>query len=230
MSGVCVILAGGLGTRLKSVTGDLPKCLAPIGGIPFIIRQMEELSDQGVNRFVLALGHAADVVVKRIAKENFRFEVISVVEPRALGTGGAMLNAFNAVGISESNVVNGDTLIEGDISSIFSDLDLSTGEFVRLAGINVADRHRFGGLEVEGNRVVSFVEKGVSGGGFINSGCYRVNIKAFDGLSCQERFSFEDSILAPLVARKNVGFVPIDGRMIDIGIPDDYNKLNSIYV
>lgn len=229
MNRYCIILAGGFGTRLRAVTGDLPKCLAPIGGIPFIIRQMAGLADQGFNRFVLALGVGAGAVVDCVSRVKTKYEIINIVEPHALGTGGAILNALNCTGLAEAVVINGDTYLTADLSPMFFSLDTANDELVRIAGIRVDDRQRFGGVEVDGRWVSEFIEKGVSGSGLINSGCYRVGINAFNGILPNTKLSFEDQVLYPLVQKRQVGFVSISGEMIDIGVPSDYWKMNIRY-
>jgi D-glycero-alpha-D-manno-heptose 1-phosphate guanylyltransferase len=90
----CIVLAGGLGTRLRSVLADVPKCLAPVGARSFLEIQLEFLAGQGVERFVLSLGHLAQQV--EAASKSFRLaERLSIVtEPHALGTGGAVLHAM----------------------------------------------------------------------------------------------------------------------------------------
>ena len=87
---VCVVLAGGLGTRLRSVLADRPKCLAPVGAQPFLLLLMRHLAAAGVGRFVLSLGHLAPQVLDAVRGFDLGVPVQAVVEPHALGTGGGL--------------------------------------------------------------------------------------------------------------------------------------------
>lgn len=217
----CVVLAGGLGTRLRSVLPDLPKCLAPVDGRPFLERQLELLKRQGIDRFVLSLGYGAAQVQERIAGWSGQFDIIGcVVEHEPLGTGGAIQFAMREAGLQEALVVNGDTWVGGDLSAMRA--PLAGGELVRMAIVEVPDRSRFGGVAVDPNgRVTRFIEKGQSGPGPINAGLYRVAAKTF-GAADSGAFSFESQTMVRLTARGQLGATLVAGPFIDIGVPDDY--------
>src|ERR1700740_2891873 len=85
-----LILAGGLGSRLAGVLGDIPKVLAPVEGRPFLDYQLDYLMGEGVRKVVLSLGHRAEVVLAHLAQNKSAVPVETVVEPRPLGTAGAI--------------------------------------------------------------------------------------------------------------------------------------------
>ena len=88
----CIILAGGLGTRLRSVVAELPKCMAPVAGRPFIDYVIDYFLEQGVEKFILALGYKAEVIIGHIEQQYTNLEVQYSIETEPLGTGGARMN------------------------------------------------------------------------------------------------------------------------------------------
>lgn len=220
----CVILAGGLGTRLRSVVADLPKCLAPVGSRPFLDIQIHALAAQGVDEVVLSLGHMADKVIEAVGSSLAGIAVRHVVERELLGTGGAIAHVLDTLGLDEVLVANGDTWLEGDLGAMLAPLDRAGGEAFRMAVVQVPDRTRFGGVEFDrAGRVEGFLEKGQRGAGCINAGLYRLSREALP----RERagaYSLEADILPALVAQGSVRACLVDGAFIDIGVPDDYRR------
>lgn len=228
MSPTCIVLAGGLGTRLRSAVPDLPKCLAPIAGKPFLEWQLRSLSDRGVTRFVLALGHGAEQVTHAIAQPWARnLQIDTVIERELLGTGGAARFAMVEAGLEEALVANGDTFLGGALDEMLSPLDVERGEAMRIATVQVADRSRFGGVAVDpARRVTAFLEKGQSGAGPINAGLYRVHRRAFDS-EAPGAFSMETSVMPKLVEGLTLQARELAGPFIDIGIPEDYHLFDT---
>ncbi len=218
----CVILAGGLGTRLKSVVADLPKCLAPVGSRPFLELQIEALGHAGVNDVVLSLGHLADLVIAAVGTQLAGASIRHVVERELLGTGGAIAYVLDTLGLDEVLVANGDTYLDGDLAAMLEPLDRQAGELFRMAVVEVPDRTRFGGVQFDADgRVTGFLEKGQTGSGYINAGLYRLCRDALPrGRS--GAYSLESDVLPALVRSGVVRACIVDGDFIDIGVPDDY--------
>lgn len=227
MAITCIILAGGLGTRLQSAVPDRPKCLAPVGDRSFLEIQLSLLAQQGVTAFVLSLGHLAQQVVAEANRLRGRFDVKTVIEPSPLGTGGAMAFAMYSLGLDEVLVTNGDTFLGGNLSTMLQPLDLPRQELARMAVIHVPNRRRFGGVQSVGGRVTGFSEKGACGPGWINAGLYRLHARVFDTQQPGSAFSFETQILPGLAANGKLDACQIDGAFTDIGIPDDYYRFCS---
>ena len=117
----CIILAGGLGTRLKSEVSSLPKCLAPVRGHSFLELQLRSLAGRGLDHFILALGYRAGDVMKEIAADWARqYRIDVVTEGTALGTGGAVKNALRCSSTKEAIVVNGDTFVGGQLNRFWT--------------------------------------------------------------------------------------------------------------
>lgn len=220
----CIVLAGGLGTRLGDVLQGLPKCLAPVGGRSFLSIQLDALAAQGIGPFVLALGHAAEPVMDEARALRARHVVDWVVEPERLGTGGAALYALNECGLDEALVTNGDTHLSGSLAALLPPLRREQGEILRMATVQLADRRRFGGLVLEGDRVVDFLEKGAASAGAINAGIYRLARAVFGARHPGQAFSLETEVLPGLARQRRIGAAPVDGSFIDIGVPEDYSR------
>ncbi|MBZ8140426.1 nucleotidyl transferase [Rubrivivax gelatinosus] len=220
----CIILAGGLGTRLRAIVGDVPKCLAPVRGKPFLHWQIDSLRRRGVERFVLSLGHGASQVEDAVAAFDTSVRIDCVTEPRALGTGGAIAFALDACGLREAMVANGDTSLGGDLQPMLGPIRADAGEQLRVATTLVTDRARFGGLEADSDgRVVHFLEKGTQGPGPINAGLYRVHRAALPSGN-DAPYSLESECFPALTARGALFAAPVSGPFIDIGVPEDYRR------
>lgn len=228
MSTPCIVLAGGLGTRLRSAVPDLPKCLAPIAGRPFLEWQLRSLTKCGIKHFVLALGHGADQVLESLAQPWARdLSIDTVIERELLGTGGAARFAMGKAGLDDVLITNGDTFLGGSLQTMLAPLDLTGGELMRIATVQVPDRTRFGGVAVDAaQRVTAFLEKGQTGAGPINAGLYRIHRHAFD---CEDQgnFSMETQIMPRLVAKGALQARELSGPFIDIGVPADYRLFDT---
>lgn len=225
----CVILAGGLGTRLREVLHDRPKCLAPVGDRTFLEIQIARLARAGVTDVVLSLGYGADLVVRSLAENTPPVPVRYEVERELLGTGGAVVRAMDVFGLDEALVANGDTYLDGNLSQMLTSLDHSGRELFRMAAVVVPDRYRFGGIETNASgRVVRILEKGQRNGGLINAGLYRL-CRAALPKDRTGSYSLETDVLPALVEQGAVTLIEIDGTFIDIGIPADYKRFCAEY-
>lgn len=220
----CILLAGGRGTRLREAVPGVPKCLAPVVGTPFLELQLEHLASRGVERFVLALGHLAGPVIKVARALKASFNVEWVVEPHALGTGGAALFAMHRAGLAEALVANADTFLEADLSALFSPLDARGVEHIRMIALQSAEGPRFGAVVVNGGRAEQFLAGGSRWCGPVNAGMYRVHRKAFAGFHPRQAFSLEADVIAGLAAQGRVSVAVVAGRFSDIGVPEDYRR------
>lgn len=219
MTTPCIVLAGGLGTRLRSAVGDRPKCLAPVGGRPFLLWPIDALRRAGIEDVILSLGYRADQVLE-VVKQSDDPALRWIVEPAALGTGGAVAHVMDSLGLDEAIVANGDTYLDADIEAL--SVPLEAGVLLRMAVVEVPDRSRFGGVEVAADgRVRAFVEKGHAGPGPVNAGLLRLRREALP-LSREGAWSLEADVMPALAARGAIAAVRLQGRFTDIGVPDDY--------
>ena len=114
-----IILAGGLGTRLKSVVSDVPKPMAPIQSTPFLEIVINYWINQGIKRIILSVGYMSDIIINHFGKSFKDISIEYVDEVSPLGTGGALKNVLNKLIINDPFlVINGDTFFEVDLDSM----------------------------------------------------------------------------------------------------------------
>lgn len=216
----CVILAGGFGTRLKSVSGDIPKPMVAVGDEPFLYKLMRKLEADGCSKIILSLYYRSDYIISRInADRPVQCKVQFCVENSPLGTGGALKLAAEYVSQEKFIVLNGDTYQDIDYSDFF---DKSVGSDLFISASRVSDCQRYGVLNLDNDlNVMSMSSGGFCGSGYINSGTYVVNTKDVVSFT-KEAFSFEadfiqhfDGIFKAYVT---------NGEFIDIGVPEDYYR------
>lgn len=220
-----VILAGGLGTRLRSVVSDVPKCMAPVAGKPFLWHLLRYLSASGVTRVVLSVGYLREVIFDWVDKYGgeFPLEYLYAVEEQPLGTGGGIRLALGKCSQENVLVVNGDTFFDVNISD-FVQRHKACGAPISLALKPMENFDRYGAVELDGERVRAFREKCHCVRGAINGGVYCIARSALDLSGLPEKFSFEKDVLEPMAMRRSVCGFEQQGYFIDIGIPEDYSR------
>lgn len=213
-----IILAGGLGTRLRSVTGEVPKCLAPVDGKPFLQYLLEWLSRYDVTHVVLSVGYLREQVFRFIESRVWPFDISYAIEKEPLGTGGGIRLALRQCRGKQVYVFNGDT---------FFDIDLNALPFtapVTLALKPMRDFDRYGAVDWDGDLVTAFHEKKPCAEGLINGGVYALDRSQVDMALYPRKFSFEKDFLEPMADLFQVAGRVQDGWFIDIGVPDDYAR------
>jgi D-glycero-alpha-D-manno-heptose 1-phosphate guanylyltransferase len=226
-----IILAGGLGTRLRSVVSEWPKCMAPVAGKPFLYFVIEYLLSQGVDHFIFAVGYKNKIIIDYIndqylsaGRQDPRPNIQFSIEEEPLGTGGAVKQACSLA--TEKNVLifNGDTLFKIDIAAL-SSFHISNGADCTLALKPMRNFNRYGVVELNNNgSVASFKEKQQYDSGLINGGVYTLNVTRFLQEVLPQKFSFEkDYLEAYFDKRKMYGLIQ-EEYFIDIGIPEDYER------
>lgn len=216
-----IILAGGKGTRLKSVIDNVPKPMAPINGLPFLAYQLEWLSCYRVSKIVLSVGYMANVI-KDFFKESFNGITIEYAEElQPLGTGGAIRNALQLTDSDHVMVVNGDTWFPIDIN-VFSDFHQSQGGSLSIALKKMYHFDRYGSVELNHSTISGFIEKQPQDVGIINGGIYLINSALLNIDIPRESFSFETDVMEPLAATGTLKGKVFEEDFIDIGIPSDY--------
>lgn len=222
-----IILAGGLGTRLRSVVPDLPKCMAPVHGKPFIHYVISHLQTQGVNQFVFALGYKheyfLDYLQQVLPAGNYQLSM----EEEPLGTGGAIRQACRMVDADAVVVTNGDTLFKGDIAAL-SVAHQANHAYCSLLLKPMQQFNRYGVVELDATqRITSFREKQYYESGLINAGMYLLETKPFLQENLPEKFSFEKDYLEAFYTSRQFTGLAQDAYFIDIGIPEDYARAQA---
>lgn len=224
-----VILAGGLGTRLRSVLGQRTKALASIHGRPFLDYLLAALSANGLNDVLLCTGHLADEIERHAAAHGppgmtIRFSR----EHEPLGTAGALRNARDLIASTPFLAMNGDSFVKTPLKAFFEE-HIRRHARATLLLVKVTDRSRYGSVRLgENSCVLSFEEKGAAGGGVINAGIYALDISILDGISASGPASLERDILPALVGHGLFGYV-VDASFIDIGTPESLAEAERFF-
>jgi len=217
-----LILAGGLGTRLRSVVAEVPKTLAPVAGRPFLFWLLQNLERQGIRKVVLSLHHKADLVQQVVAKMPLSMQIRTVVEPTPLGTGGAIAFAVQQKALKNAFwVMNGDTWLGEWVEAI------QKVSYPAVGLVEVEDTSRYGLVEWSNQNVYCFSEKKEDvEPGWINAGVYHLHADDFakwDG----RPFSLERKLLPNWVSQGRLNAFPLQTEFIDIGFPEDYRRFCS---
>lgn len=219
-----IILAGGLGTRLRDVLPDLPKCMAPVNGRPFISYVINYLRMQGVERLIISLGYRADAVQDYLQQAYPTLQYTTVIEQEPLGTGGAIQLALREAKTENVLVANGDTLFRIQVKQL-AGLHQEKEAECSIALKPMTDFDRYGAVELnEQAQIISFREKQFFESGLINGGLYLLNKEKFLRRELPGRFSFENDYLQKFFQEQSFYGCVQDGYFIDIGIPADYRK------
>lgn len=221
-----IILAGGFGTRLASRLEGVPKPMAPVAGRPFLEILLSQLSRAGCARVVLSVGHLHAVIQNHFGASFNNLQIDYSIENAPLGTGGAIRLALARISEESALVLNGDTFLDADYTGMLL-FHASEGPAVTIAVAHQSDVARYGGVVMEGNRIVGFDEKGRSGPGWISAGAYVLNKNLSWPSGLSERFSIERDFFVPEVARLRPGAYKTSGYFLDIGIPEDLDRAQT---
>lgn len=225
-----IILAGGLGTRLRNAVPDLPKCMAPVNGTPFLAFIIESLQNQGINKFIFSLGYKHEDIIKFLEVFYPNLNSECVIEETLLGTGGAVKAACSLVKNKHVVVVNGDSLFPVNLQQLY-DFHLKNKADATIAAKKIKNSDRYGILNIEKStkRIASFEEKKFTKEGYINAGIYILNVKSLkQSFLAEEIFSLEKDYLAAFSTKLFFYAKPFNSFFIDIGIPEDYKKFKQI--
>lgn len=219
-----IILAGGFGTRLRSVIADVPKPMAPIHGKPFLAYLIDYLITQGITDVVLSVHYLREQIQAYFKSEYSGINVSYVVEDEPLGTGGAIMKSLRMVKPNKPTfVLNGDTFLKLNYQAMYArHMDAQANASMALR--TVPDCSRYGVVCIEGNVANEFKEQGGHYPGLINAGVYLLNATVFDAFSLPEVFSFERDFLFPKIALLQPQAFIVDEYFIDIGVPEDYAR------
>jgi D-glycero-alpha-D-manno-heptose 1-phosphate guanylyltransferase len=223
-----IILAGGLGTRLRTVINDMPKCMAPVNNYPFLYYILSQLQKNKITHIILSLGYKHEMVVEWIEKNQFDCLISYTIEKEPLGTGGAIKMALNKVKSKEALILNGDTFFDINVNA-FRKFHVQHNATISIALKPMSKFDRYGSISIGNlNRVTQFHEKEYCDYGYINGGCYLLQKDSFilDNIRLSA-FSFEKEVLEKNATTEKIYGYISEGYFIDIGIPEDYTKANE---
>ena len=217
-----VILAGGLGKRLHSVTGGAQKVLAKIGDQPFLEILIDYIASQGGMRFILCIGHGSNEVETYFRKKRRDREIIFSKESTPLGTGGAIKQAWPYVKTDHFLAMNGDCFCVIDYNALVAAHRRHKAN-ATIAITKLPDVSDYGSITVnEKGQIIAFKEKLTLGqAGLINTGTYCLDRDVFNLAPTPQKFSIENDFFPHLVGKGFYGF-EVENKFIDIGTPERY--------
>jgi NDP-sugar pyrophosphorylase family protein len=223
------ILAGGLGTRLRSAVADRPKVLAEVRGRPFLARLLDQVVDAGATRVVLLTGYRAEMIEQAFGTSYRGVELVHSPEPGPLGTGGAIRLALPHLASKAVLLLNGDSYCDVDLRA-FHAAHVVSGAETSLTLVQVPDTSRYGRVELDAHdRVLAFVEKGGEPRpGWINAGVYLLDRRWIEAIPADRAASLEREVFAARVGQGLHGF-RCGGRFLDIGTPESYREAERFF-
>jgi D-glycero-alpha-D-manno-heptose 1-phosphate guanylyltransferase len=204
-----IVLAGGFGTRLRSVVSEVPKPMAPVAGRPFLTWLLDSLAAQGLRWQGMAIAYS--------------------VEREPLGTGGALKLAVSQLHGDAAHVLNGDTFLRYSLAGL-EDAANAAHTPIAVALAQVPDVARYGAVAVHEGRITTFHDKGGQGPGLVNAGSYYLSAEALQSLPEQTAFSFETEVLRPQAAAGCLAAFTQTREFIDIGVPEDFVRAQALFI
>lgn len=220
-----IILAGGLGTRLREAVSDLPKVMAPISNKPFLEYLLNYIDSHGFQHVILSTGYMSQTIEQYFRQEYRSIRLSYSVETEPLGTGGAIKLAVSKVETPHFIVMNGDTFFKINLQKFFQK-HIENLPDASIALRYVENASRYGQVEINNQSLITrFREKSTDQQpGLINGGVYIINTKMFRKLSLPDKFSFETDWLQKCYATNEIMGQVYSDYFLDIGIPEDYLK------
>jgi NDP-sugar pyrophosphorylase family protein len=230
LSGVtAVILAGGLGTRLRSVVADRPKVLAEIHGRPFLHYLLDQLDSVAISQAVLCVGYQGNQVQETLGTVYKNMRLSYSMESTPLGTGGAIRQALPYIASDTALVLNGDSQCRADLADFWNWHQAHGGD-VSLVLAKMPDTSRFGRVVVDHQgRASRFEEKGGSSGpGWINAGIYLIRQERIQDIPAERSVSLEHDMFPAWLGRGLRGYKS-SGDFLDIGTAESYAQAERFF-
>jgi D-glycero-alpha-D-manno-heptose 1-phosphate guanylyltransferase len=227
-----LVLAGGLGTRLRSAVPDLPKPMAPINGRPFLEYLLDYWINQGVDRFVLSVGYRHEMITEHFGIKYKEAIIEYVIEKPLLGTGGGfLLGSQKIVKVEPFLLLNGDTFFAVNLRSL---IDFSTANKADwcFSLFRSNELGRYMGLEISPVGAITSLNSGASQLSCLsNGGVYWVTPGALaeETISVNKKISLEADLFPAYIASgKRLFGLEFSKTFIDIGVPSDYHRASTI--
>ncbi|MGR9108646.1 MAG: nucleotidyltransferase family protein [Gammaproteobacteria bacterium] len=224
-----LILAGGLGTRLRSVVKQQPKVLAEVAGRPFLRYLLDQLADWQIRNVVLCSGYLGDQIEACFGKHYGGLELRYSREDKPLGTAGALRLALSLIQSDTALVLNGDSYCAAEFEE-FSRMHQHRGAKATILLVNNPDRQRFGSVQIaENGNIVKFAEKDEHArSGLINAGVYLIERRFLETIPESEFVSLEREIFPEWIGPDFYGF-ETPGPFLDIGTPESYAAAEAFF-
>lgn len=229
-----LVLAGGLGKRLRGMVSDRPKPLAVVSDRPFVEYLLEVLALHRFRSVTLCTGYMADHFEQGLSDHGISVHLSA--EPEPLGTGGALAHAVasrQSAQISDPVLVmNGDSIADMDLTAFLEWFE-NRGVAAAVAAARVDDGGQFGKLALDAeHRVTGFLEKdGAAEPCWVNAGVYLLRGSVIDSIPRGRAVSLEREVFPELASDPAGGGLAAwchCDRLIDIGTPERYSEAHRV--
>ena len=227
-----IVLAGGLGTRLRSVVPDLPKPMAPVAGRPFLEHLFDYWIEQGIDNFVLSVGYRHELITKHFGKSYNGAAIEYAVEETPLGTGGGLLLGVTKLSNSEPFLLlNGDTFFAVNLKHLI-DFASTNRATLCFSLFRTTENARYMAVELsDDGRLASIGKKNAEPLDLVNGGVYWVELSVLKRINFTERkgLSLENDVFPALMnAQERVFGMSVTAPFLDIGVPEDYLRASAL--
>jgi mannose-1-phosphate guanylyltransferase len=225
-----LVLCGGAGTRLRTITGEAPKSLATIGDRPFLEILLHQLRRHGFRDVILAVGYQRDLIRSYLGDGSHGQSLKYSVETQPLGTGGALRNALDLIQSESVLIVNGDSYTDADLTAFARDSQKAKAD-ISVIVVPTDGRDDCGLVAVDASeRVLGFKEKQTaSGRHFVNAGIYMFSKRVLAEIDSGARVSLETELFPHWLAEgKHVRAFLHHGECVDIGTPERYERAQAL--
>ena len=226
-----IILAGGLGTRLRASVKDVPKPMAPINNVPFLRILLDFWIDSGISNIIISIGYMGEVISSYFGPTYRNISITYVSENKPLGTGGAIKNIIDRLNLSKDvYIVNGDTFFEIDIHKLSrSHIKNKSKLSIALFKYSGSDFQRYKRIFIDNNDKI--LEYNEDSSFYANGGIYILNPGIFKSYQNETSFfSFEENFIPYIHSLKLLIYgVVFDNYFIDIGVPEDFEAAKRYF-
>lgn len=220
-----IILAGGLGTRLRTVVNDVPKPMAKIDGTPFLEILLDNMLHYGATEFILCVSYMREKISSYFSDSYKGCPIRYSIEEEPLGTGGAIKQAFDLFGLDKAVVINGDSFIKMDYADFYKK---NSSQILSIALKYMENASRYGLVETQEKYIRCFNEKSAEAkSGLINAGIYLINKSLWQYAPGEAKFSFEKDILEKHINEIKATYYQTEDYFIDIGVPESYAQADK---
>lgn len=225
-----ILLCGGAGLRLRSITADAPKSMARVAGRPFLELPLRQLRRHGFEHATLAVGYGQEMIRSYFGEHAFGLELKYSAESFPLGTGGALRNAADLIPSQTFLVMNGDTYTDVDLNSLVLKHDETKAD-ISVVVVPADERGDSGSvfLDTTGN-VAQFAEKqGARSAPYINAGIYMFSRAIINSIPARTQVSLEKDLFPRWIQESaSIKAFIHSGNCVDIGTPDRYRMAQEL--
>ena len=220
-----LIMAGGLGMRLRPLTNKIPKPMIKINGVPMLERIIKNFKENGFKTFYISTFYKSEKIIKYFKNgDKFGIKIRYLKEKKPLGTAGSLsLMPKNEIG--PILIANGDVITKMS-PNLLLEFHKKNHYDLTVASINYNHQLPFGSLKIKNNKISKLIEKPETNHK-VNAGIYVINKRIYENLEFNKKLSMTELIAKLIKKKKKIGVFPIYESWEDLGDKKNLIKLNN---